>query len=146
MLDPARNGRGPERRMTVSADRFHIGVVLSITSDRLVSPGGFADFQRALSYMAGEDVFTHQIPRVMDEARPAILAKYPLLARVVVPDDINEATVAVWLDKQAKLYGEFLTLPRLTTGQHERIDPESEAVEKLHPSKIKTVTMPRRSN
>ena len=76
--------------------RFHIGDVLSIVADRLVSRDGFQGLERALSYMANEDIYTHQISRVMLEARAAILAVYPSLAEVVVPDDIDE-THRRWL-------------------------------------------------
>ena len=48
----------------------------------------------------------------MDEAKPVILEKYPLLADVIAPADINETNVDVWLKKQATLYGKFLLLPR----------------------------------
>lgn len=131
--------------MRTSAAQFHIGIVLSITGDRLVAREGFVGVQSALSYMAGEDIYTHQVRRVMDEAKPVILEKYPLLADVIAPADINEATVDTWLDQQANLYGEFLVLPRLSLDQHERIDPESEAAEVLHPSKIATIRAPKRS-
>ena len=119
--------------------------MLSITGDRLVAREGFVGVQSALSYMAGEDIYTHQARRVMDEAKPVILENYPLLADVIAPAEINEATVDTWLDQQANLYGEFLVLPRLSLDQHERIDPESEAAEVLHPSKIVTIRAPKRS-
>ena len=122
--------------MPSQEQKFHIGDVLSIAADRLVSRTGFHGVQRALSYMAGEDIYTHQVSRVIDEARPAILARYPLLADVVVPDDVDESTVEEWLKAQAKLYGEFLTLPRLDVDQHMRVDPLSEAVEIKHPNKV----------
>jgi hypothetical protein len=119
--------------------RFHIGDVLSIVADRLVSRDGFHGLERALDYMADEHIFTHQIPRVMLEARAAIVAVYPSLAEVVVPDDIDESTVHDWLHEQARRYGEFLRLPRMSVDQHERIDPYSEAIEKKHASQIRTV-------
>lgn len=122
--------------------RFHIGDVLSIVVDRLVSRDGYYGLQRALSHMAAEDVYTHQVSRVMLEARAAILAVYPSLAEVTVPDDIDEATVDDWLCVQAKYYGEFLRLPRMCIDQHERIDPCSEAVEMKRRSEIVTIRQP----
>ncbi|WP_158814664.1 hypothetical protein [Methylocapsa sp. S129] len=83
--------------MTPPAGQFDIAIVLSITGDGLVSREGIKGLQNALSYMAGEDIYTHQVRRVMDEGRPAILAKYPLLANVVAPDNIGEDTVEAWL-------------------------------------------------
>lgn len=132
--------------MPAKAQLFHIGDVLSISSGRLVSRDGYDGLQRALSYMAGEEIYTHQIGRVMDEAAPVVLETYPLLADVVVPNDIDESTLDIWLRQQAERYGEFLTLPQMTSEQHERIDPLSEAVEKKHPDNIDTVLAPRRQN
>lgn len=63
-----------------------------------------------------------------------------------VPADIDESTVEDWLKEQAKLYGEFLPLPRMTIDQHERVDPFSEAVEVKHPSKVETIRAPHRSH
>ena len=71
-----------------------------------------------------------------------ILEKYPLLAGVVPPNDIDESTVDAWLKEQASIYGEFLTLPRMTIAQHEGIDPLSEAVEKKHPDHVGTIMAP----
>ena len=122
--------------------RFHIGDVLSIVADRLVSRDSFHGLKHALNYMADEDIYTHQISRVMLEARAAVLAVYPLLADVVVPDDIDESTIDGWLHEQASRYGEFLRLPRMSIDQHEHIDPYSEAVEKKHPCKIETIRLP----
>jgi hypothetical protein len=125
--------------------KFHIGDVLSITGDRLVSRDGIHGLQRALSFMAGEDIYTHQIRRVMDEARPVILAKFPLLANAVAPNDIDETQLDRWVKEQAKQYGEFLALPRMTIHQHQRMGPHLEARQKLHSSKIKTVRAPSRA-
>jgi hypothetical protein len=126
--------------------QFHIGDVLSITGGRLVSRDGYTGLQRALSHMAGEEIYTHQIGRVMDEAGPVILEKYPLLAGIVTPKEIDESTVDAWLIEQASIYGEFLTLPRMTIEQHERIDPLSEVVEKKHPDHVRTIIAPPRSS
>ena len=132
------------RLMSTGQRQFHIGDVLSITDGRLVSRDGYYGLQRALSHMAGEEIYEHQVGRVMDEAMPVVLEKYPLLADVVVPNDIDETTLDAWLSEQAKLYGEFLTLPRMTIDQHERIDPLSEAIGKKHPDNVGTIVAPRR--
>jgi len=52
---------GRQRLMPTKAQLFHIGDVLSISSGRLVSRDGYDGLQRALSYMAGEEVYTHQV-------------------------------------------------------------------------------------
>ena len=122
--------------------QFHIGDVLSITGGRLVSRDGYYGLEGALSHMAGEQIYEHQIGRVMDEAAPVILEKYPLLADVVAPEGIDESTLDPWLEEQARIYGEFLTLPRMTIEQHGRIHPLSEIVEKKHPDHVRTIMAP----
>jgi hypothetical protein len=120
----------------------HIGDILSITSGRLVSREGFSSVHCALTYMAGEDVYVHQVVRVMDEARPVLLERYPLLADVVPPDDIDETTVGDWLNAQSRLYGEFLELPRISRGQHKNINPVSEALEQKNADAVAVLKAP----
>ena len=120
----------------------HIGDILSITSGRLVSREGFSSFHRALTYMAGEDVYVHQVAHVMAEARPVLLERYPLLADVVPPDDIDETTVGEWLNEQSRLYGEFLELPRMSCGQHKSMNAVSEALEQKNDDAVVVLKAP----
>lgn len=51
---------------------FHLGDVLSITTGRLVSPSVMDGMYAICEHLAGEAVWTHQLPRVADEAKPAL--------------------------------------------------------------------------
>lgn len=121
--------------------KFHIGDVLSVTTGILVSPKMIGGVYEILNWMTGESLFTHQLPRVSREAAPVLLALYPDLAdaqadaEAVTPD--NHAN---FIAKMIARYGEFLNVPKMNWEQHERIDPMSELAEKVHPSKIITVT------
>lgn len=117
---------------------FGLGCVLSITTDRLVSEKGIGGVYEILNYMTGENLYTHQLPRVSEEARPVILAWHPQLANVDASSVTSENWRA-WLADQKARFGETLAIPTLDEAQHERIDPLSEAAELFHPDKIITV-------
>lgn len=109
--------------------------VLGVITGRLLGDiGGIYEVQ---SWMTGESVFTHQLPRVSREATPVILAFHPHLqsaideAEYVSPDNWQE-----WRDKWIDRFGPEISVPKMSTDQHERIDPLSELVEKVHSDKI----------
>ena len=62
--------------------RFPIAAVISAYTGRVVCDIG--DVYKVLDYMTGESLFSHQIPRAAERARPHLLAQVPALARVDV--------------------------------------------------------------
>lgn len=60
--------------------QFHIGDVLSITTDYLVSPEGMGGIYKILGYMTNSEPFTHQLPRVAQECKTWLLRQHPGLA------------------------------------------------------------------
>lgn len=116
---------------------FPTADVLGVVTGRLLREGGFNDLHEVVEWMAGEPVFTHQIPRICDEASPVIVAMHPELQAVVREAEVMDggnclAIVAGWRQR----YGETITVPRMNADQHERIDPVSELAEKVHPDNI----------
>ena len=118
-----------------SERKFHIGDVLSVITGYLVSPGGIGDIYEILNHMAGERLFTHQLPRVSREAAPLLLARYPRLADVDASGSAPE-NISGRLKEWAAIYGEMLAVPTMTSSQHERIDALSELAERVHASRI----------
>lgn len=114
---------------------FHITDVLTITTGNLVSNRHMAGVYDLLSYMAGEDVYTHQIPRVMRECEPALRRQHPQLGAAdtsgVTPENLAARTVE-WV----AAFGETLPVAPLSEDQHERIDPISELAEMVPPDRI----------
>jgi hypothetical protein len=116
---------------------FPTAAVLSTITGRLVCEDGIGGVYEVLNWMTGEDVYTHQIPRISKEAAAALIAAQPALSKAieeadrVTPDNWRE-WLAVWTER----YGETIACPRMTVDQHERIDPLSEAAEKFHPDRI----------
>ena len=105
--------------------RFHLGTILTVTTGRLVAP--FAELHEFLEYMAGEPVWTHQLPRVMEEAQPAILAQHPRLVDAIAPSGADGPEwVEGWLAAQVARFGETLEVKPLAAADHTSIDPISE--------------------
>lgn len=108
-----------------SARSFHLGDILSATTGALVSPTHMDGVQRILSFMVGEDLFTHQLPRAVDECKPALLEQHPDLAAVVFPDTVahTEVEVEAWLAQQVALFGEYRDVLPLRPEDHTHINP-----------------------
>lgn len=116
---------------------FPTGDVISAATGYLVTPSGIGAIYELLSWMTGEDVFTHQLPRIGKEAQPVILAQHPPLAEAYA--EVENVTPANWQefhDRWVQRYGPTLCVPKLDRDQHERIDPLSELAQRVHPSKI----------
>jgi hypothetical protein len=58
---------------------FHIGTVLSITHDALLSPDHIDGVYSILNHMTGDNLFTHQLPRAGEICKPALLRAFPVL-------------------------------------------------------------------
>jgi hypothetical protein len=121
--------------MAVATKEFHTADVLSTITGMLM--GEIGGVYAVLNWMTGEDVFTHQIPRISREAVPVIVAAHPQLqqaideAEQVTPENYKE-----WRQTWEDRYGPIIAVPKFTSATHERIDPMSELSEKIHPDKI----------
>ena len=107
--------------------KFHLGDILSVTTDRLVSPDHIDGVCRILGHMTGEPLWTHQLPRAAEECKPALLAQHPDLAAVEVPDEFRDGEhVDQWLGEQVKRFGEFRDVQPLAPEDHTSINPIAE--------------------
>lgn len=108
---------------------FHLGDILTITTGRLVSPRHIDGVYDILNFMTGDSLFTHQLPRGMEECQGPLLAQHPDLAGVAVPDDFGddpETGVKAWLAEQVAVYGEMRAVAPLAADEHTHIDPFTE--------------------
>jgi hypothetical protein len=117
---------------------FHLGDILSVTTGRLVSPRHMDGIYDILGWMTGDNLFTHQLPRAMDECQGPLLAQHPDLAAVTVPGDFGDGehagqAVANWLAGQAAIYGETREVAPLAAADHTRIDPIAELRAMIRP-------------
>jgi hypothetical protein len=107
---------------------FHIGDILTITTGKLVSPRHMDGVYDILNWMTGDSLFTHQLPRGMDECAPSLREQFPDLAAVVPGEDFggSEQRVMAWLDAQVAEHGETREVTPLHEDEHTRIDPFTE--------------------
>lgn len=111
---------------------FHIGDVLSISTGYLVSPSGIGGVYEILNFMTRDSLYTHQLPRAMDECRPHILRQHPQLAGIdcsgVTPKNIDEQLAAF-----VAQFGETLEIETLPDEAHEFREPVEELKSMLRP-------------
>lgn len=118
---------------------FDLGDVLTVTTGNLLSPRGIRGAYEVCSFLAGEPVYSHQIGRVLDEAAPVVLRQHPQLAGITSEGVNDKASLETWLAGMKARFGETLPLTPMTADEHERIDPESELAEKVHPDRLMIV-------
>lgn len=59
---------------------FHISDVLTVTTGRLVSRRHMAGVYDILNFLTGDDLFTHQLPRAVQECEPWLKTQFPQLS------------------------------------------------------------------
>lgn len=139
---------------------FPIGVVLTLTTDHLVSPSHMDGVYEALRFLTGEDVYTHQIPRVMRECGPWLKTQFPLLmrdapdmaellvdlkAKIAAAPQTQEACGTIareWVERVRVQYGlpEMLPVYEMPRELHTSIDPAEEARAMFGDNKVITVS------
>lgn len=95
--------------------KFHIGNVLTVVTDRMVSPEGMDGVRSLLEYMVRDPLFDFQLPNALRACRADILKQYPAMGNVDA-SDINEHNLAVWLDIQSVTFGEMVEIQPLVSG------------------------------
>lgn len=114
---------------------FHLGDILSVTTEHLVSPRHMNGVYDVLGYMTGDSLFSHQLPRAAAACAPALLAQHPQLADVTVPEDFGgEQGVRTWLADQVDVYGERLDVTPLSAWQHQ--NPMEELADRIGPDRV----------
>ncbi len=112
-----------------NSKQFDLGAILNITTGILFT--SMDDVYEVLNYLTGDSIFIHQIPRVMDAAKPYVLSLHPELEGVGVGVAINSFEDAkAFVDEQKKIYGNKLSLtPMSKTDGYSHVDPIEEAIE-----------------
>jgi|GEM_PF-6680456 len=106
--------------------KFDLSDILSVTTGVLVSNRGMGGLRDILDFMTGQDLDELQIGSAIKLCKSAILAKYPLLGEVSVPQFgkrnvrkdslasfLNAREGAAWIAKQKELFGSELTIEAL---------------------------------
>lgn len=133
--------------MTDQTRPFHLGDILSITTEVFVAPRGVEALYDLLGYMTGESLFTHQLTRAADECAPRLLEQHPDLADVRTPPEWEEQerpaleAVQGWLAEQVARFGETRDVAPLPAEDHASIDPLVE-LERVKPGGVIPVVLP----
>ncbi len=129
---------------------FHLGDVLSITTDYFASPRYMDGIRDILNFMTGaelgDELFDYQLPRARKACRQHLLEQFPQFAElemdpaiaeiretIRVAGESNESwdetktLVASWLAKQVARYGETFVVRPLPEGVYIKLNPIMEA-------------------
>jgi len=140
---------------------FHIGDVLSVTTGRLVSARHIDGVYDILNFLTGDNLFTHQLPRAMDECKPWLRSMFPALMEdsegmpqrladmdrrikavqqdrehigVVISDWVEELRLSLTLPEMLAVY-------ELGVDMHTHIDPIEEARAMVGDDRVVTVNL-----
>ena len=80
--------------------------------------------------MTGDDVYTHQIPRVINECAPYLLNEYSWLQDIDT-SGINSDNFSLWLHDQAEKHGAFHPVRPIHFDDYRRVDPVEEINETM---------------
>lgn len=87
--------------------RLHISDVLTVTTGILVSTRHMEGVYDTLDYLTGSQLFTHQLPKAAEIAKPYLFEQHPLL-KEVSSEHVNKDNWKQWLDEQIAKFGEYL--------------------------------------
>lgn len=121
---------------------FDLGDVLSITTGRLLSPRGMEAIYDILNFMTGDSLYTHQLPRGMDECKPFLLAQHPQLMDVTGEQCPDGHGWKEWVEGLRQRFGATLVVSPIPSEAHEQIDPVAEIVTMLRPDQKLIVIEP----
>jgi hypothetical protein len=108
----------------VTTRDFPLGVVLSITTGIL-----FTDLENVYdicNWMSGDNLMTHQLPRVAEECASELLRQHPQLDLQPPSEFADFAEVLRWLSEQVARYGDSVRVAPLQPADHTTIDPLAE--------------------
>lgn len=135
---------------------FHISDVLTVITGRLISTRHMDGVYDILSFMTGDNLFTHQLPRAREECIPYLLEQFPQLDTPEMQFAVGELIEMLetisdkkeldnlllgWLSKLTSgKYGvkceEELEVKPIPWGTHLTKDPIEEATDMIGDSKV----------
>jgi hypothetical protein len=149
MMQPCRKGCGELVHLendgfhvckTKETKRFHIGDVLSAYSGFLVSNRHMAGVYDTLNFLTGDNLYTHALPRAMDECHGWLERMHPILKEIDC-SGLNPQTLPAWLDGIVAKYGETLELRPLPDEGHEFREPTEELESMVDKDRIVKVSI-----
>ena len=104
-------------------------VVVTISSGRLLCEMG--ELYKGLNYLTNDNLFTHQMPRAMDECGPWLHRWFHDLRDVdkKVVDLCKSGRVKEACEHVRSVFGDTIEVGRIPADDHDRIDPYDEIVQ-----------------
>lgn len=99
-----------------------LAAVLTVITGRLLCP--IDEVYQLLNAMTGDNLFTHQLVRAVNECGGPLAEQFPHLTAITVPDTDSDSMVRAWIAEQEITFGQSLTVQPLDSWQH--IDPITE--------------------
>jgi len=122
---------------------FHLGDLLSITHDYLVSPRHIDGVYDIINFVTGESHMTHQLPRACGVVKPWLLKQHPWLADVTIPDNLrSEDDVLSYLVKATAQWGANHEVEAMPLGMYVGREPIAELQEMAPNTPIIQVEIP----
>jgi len=119
---------------------FHISDVLSAYSGYLVSNRHMDGVYDTLNFLTGDNLYTHQLPRAMDECHAWLEKCHPVLKEIDC-SGLNPQALPAWLDGVVAKYGEMLELEPLPPDGHEFRHPVEELESMVGKGRVIKVTV-----
>lgn len=109
---------------------------LSAITGVLVSNKGIGCIYEVLNFMTGENLYTHQLPRVGREAQAFMCKRLAGLAETCEESKlVTRENYPEWQARWLARHGETITVTRMNVDDHESIDSLSELAEKVPPKR-----------
>ena len=86
--------------------RYHVGDILSVLSGRNLSPTGMAGILDLVHAIAGDEAGANLV-RASEYAASQLRQRFPELAAIPIPADLNDWTTDIWVAAMASIYGEW---------------------------------------
>ena len=119
----------------MATKNFHIGDILSITTDRLVSPRHMDSIYDILNFMTRDNLLTPQLPRASNKCRPHLLEQFPQL-KDVDASEVTPKNWRNWLNKQVAHFGKEFPVHQIPKGRYEHRNSIEELVEIVGSEKV----------
>lgn len=104
--------------------QFSLAQILTVTTRKLLTEdiGGLYEI---LSYMTGEDVWTHQLPRFSDECALYLHEQFPF-TKTIDAFNVTPSNWQEWIAEQNATHGEYHMVRPIHFEDHAVIDPIDE--------------------
>lgn len=124
-----------------ASKQFSLGDVLTVATGRLLTRRGMSGVYDILNFMTGDDLYTHQIPRALEECGPHMRRQHPQVVLIEVPEVLeSQENVWSWLASQEAVHGDSFCVTPIPAEDHASIDPLTELAQIAGDKPIVVVT------